>query len=101
MKGAMRMVLNNITELAKWYGEEDEDRLPKAIYKGTECGAWIQWDNATVTIGSIVEGSDAEFAETFTFPVSSETVEEWLEELEDLTDAAWHEANDGEGEEDA
>lgn len=94
MKGVSLMVLNNISELARWYGVDNEERLPKAMYKGTECGAWIQWDNATVSIGSIVEGSDAEFAESFTFPVSSETIEEWLEELEDLCDQAWREANE-------
>ena len=90
------MVLNNIHDVAKWYGVGDPDRLPKAIYKGTECGAWSQWDTATVTIGSIVEGSDAEFSETFTFPVSSETIEDWMEELEGLCDEAWREANEEE-----
>lgn len=91
------MTLNNITDLAEWYGTTPE-HLEKAIYKGTECGAWIQWTEDTVTIGSIVEGSDAEFDETFTFPVESEEIEAWMQELEDLTDEAWHEANDEEEE---
>lgn len=91
------MVLNNIHDVAKWYGVGDPDRIPKSIYKVTECGAWIRWDTeSTVTIGSIVEGSDAEFSKTFTFPVSSETIEDWMEELEGLCDEAWREANEEE-----
>lgn len=89
------MVLNNIHDVAQWFGVDDPERLHRALYKETACGAWIRWDTATVTIGSIVEGSDAEFDETFTFPLSSEIIEDWLEELEDLTDEAWREANEG------
>ena len=47
-----------------------------------------------MTIGSIVEGSDAEFSRTFDFPCTTDEVDDWLEELERLTDEAWHEAND-------
>lgn len=92
------MTLNNIYELADWFGTTPE-HLEKAIYKGTECGAWIRWDDDTVSIGSIVEGSDAEFDETFEFPVDPEDIEAWTDELECLCDEAWHEANDDENEE--
>ena len=47
-----------------------------------------------VTIGSIVEGSNAEFSKTFTFPTTTEEVDAWLEELENLTDEAFREANE-------
>lgn len=93
------MKLNNITDVAeKWLGVSVSD-LEKSLYKGTACGAWINWDDSKVSIGSIVEGSDAEFDETFLFPVESEALDDWLDELENLTDEAWKEANCSEGEE--
>lgn len=93
----MKMVINNIKEFAKWYGC-NEEQLAREIYKGTDCGAWIDWTDATVRIGSIVEGSDAEFSREFTFPLSSTTIEDWFEELEILCTETWNEANEEEEE---
>lgn len=92
------MVFNNIKDYADYIGVEVE-HLERAIYKGTNCGAWITWDDKKMTIGSIVEGSDAEFDKAFYFPVDSDDIEAWFEELEELTDEAWHEANDEDEEE--
>lgn len=47
-----------------------------------------------MTIGSIVEGSDAEFYQSFWFPVDTDVLDAWVNELEELCDEAWHEAND-------
>ena len=47
-----------------------------------------------MVIGRIVEGSDAEFSKTFNFPVNIKKINQWFEELEELTEEAWHEAND-------
>lgn len=89
-------MINNISELAAAFGTTPE-HIGRTLYKSTECGAWIAWTEETVTIGSIVEGSDAEFDRTFNFPVALEAVEDWIRELEALCDEAWHEANDEEG----
>ena len=86
------MVINSIQDFAEYLGV-GKNEIEKAIYKATACGAWIDWNTSGIRIGSIVEGSDAEFSQEFTFPVSSETIEAWLEELEELTDEAWKEAN--------
>jgi len=86
------MIINNIKEFCDLWGV-DEDTLEHAVYKGTSCGAYIHWNNKSLTIGSIVEGSDAEFSREFQFPCDLEDIEEWFEELEDLTDQAWREAN--------
>lgn len=91
----MKMI-NNISELAAAFGTSPE-HIGRTLYKSTECGAWISWTDETVTIGSIVEGSDAEFDRTFNFPVALETIEDWISELEVMCDEAWHEANDEEG----
>ena len=86
------MIINNIHDLAKHFGTT-ANRLERDIYKYTDCGAWITHSTDSVTVGSIVEGSDAEFAKAFAFPFSSDLFDEWLDELEMLTDEAWHEAN--------
>ena len=92
------MKIHNINDLAKYFGTEVKD-IERVLYKYTECGAWINWDDKKVTIGSIVEGSDAEYSKEFVFPIDSVMINLWLDELEDLTDQAWREAN-GEDEED-
>lgn len=86
------MIINSIIDLAYHFGATVEC-LEHAIYKGTDCGAWINWTCSKVTIGSIVEGSDAEFSQSFEFPFDSSAVDNWLEELESLTTIAWNEAN--------
>lgn len=86
------MTIHNINEFADLFGVTP-DRLEKAIYNGTSCGAWVMWNCTSVTIGSIVEGSDAEFSCKFSYPFESEAVFRWLDELERLTTDAWNEAN--------
>ena len=86
-------LIRNIEELAHEMGSS-VDSLARDVYKHTECGAGISWDDGWVTIGSIVEGSDAEFAKTFSFPVTLDEIDDWFEELERLTDEAWREANE-------
>lgn len=49
-------IANNIGVEAK------PERIDRAIYKGTDCGAWVRFDEQGVMVGTIVEGSDAEFS---------------------------------------
>lgn len=88
------MIINNIRELAEDHLGIEVKHLERAIYKDTECGAWITWDDDHVCVGSIVEGSDAEFSKTFSFPFPSHEYDNWIETLEEWCDEAWHEAND-------
>lgn len=88
----MAKTINNINDLAEYLGTT-VDRLKRDVYKYTACGAWIDWDDERVTVGSIVEGSDAEFCNTMVFPFSSAEYEAWIADLEDLVDFAWREAN--------
>lgn len=87
------MIINSIEDFAEYHGTKVE-HLKKDLYKYTECGAWIEWDAQGITIGSIVEGSDTEFAKELKFPFDSDAYEAWMKELEALVDEAWHEAND-------
>jgi len=85
--------IRNINDLAEYLNTTPE-HLEHDVYKYTDCGAWIKWDDDSVTVGSIVEGSDAEFDNTLTFPFNASEYNEWIDELEQLCDEAWHEAND-------
>lgn len=88
------MIINSIDDIVKGKGLERAGQLEHYVYKYTDCGAWISWNDKSVTIGSIVEGSDAEFVRSFLFPVDSDVLDAWVNELEDLCNEAWHEAND-------
>lgn len=87
------MEIRSIDDLAEYLNTTPK-HLEHDVYKYTDCGAWIKWDDASVTVGSIVEGSDAEFDRSFSFPFMASDYDAWIEELEQLTDEAWHEAND-------
>jgi hypothetical protein len=77
-------------------GVEDLDRLKRAIYKGTNCGAWIceTEEKNGLMVGSIVEGVDSE-TETFTltFPFLYPELWEALEEVEAQADQIWKETH--------
>ena len=54
--------------IAHWCGlSGDEEnlvgRIGKGIFKGTCCGAWVRFDELCIMVGTIVEGSDAEYSE--------------------------------------
>lgn len=53
-----------IEAIAKSIGvEPNAELIDRAIYKGTDCGAWVRFDEQGVKVGTIVEGSDAEYSE--------------------------------------
>ena len=89
------VTIRSINDFCAWWGDDIEN-IEKSIYKSTDCGSWIHWDDKSIRIGSIVEGSDAEveFESTFRFPFESSEIDDWLTELERLTDEARHEVND-------
>jgi hypothetical protein len=103
---------------------DSPQQLPRRIYKDTACGAWISvrladgrefsgerdsWPTAeeldaagplTVTIGSIVEGSDAEVqAVPFTLPCPRRELTDAIQYVEDEADRLWREANGGDDDE--
>ena len=91
--------ISNITELAQAL-ETTVERLKRDVYKYTECGAWIDWDDEEVRIGSIVEGSDAEVGPYhLPFPFTMQDYERTMQTVEYEADIYWHEAN-GDPEED-
>lgn len=94
------MLIRNITDLADYVGvnavgthAEVEQRLQRAIYKGTDCGAWIRCWETEVVIGTIVEGSDAEFTESMTYPFDSNDYDWKLDFLEEQAEYEWNRCN--------
>jgi hypothetical protein len=88
------MSVNNIEELAKELGVAING-IEKAVYKNTDCGAWIKILDDGIKLGSIVEDSDAE-TETYIlkFPFTIDKFWNTLGEIECEADILWHEAND-------
>lgn len=96
----MTTIVNNFNELCDEVGcARSHPALRKAIYKGTDCGAWIKVNDKSVTLGSIVEGSDAEIGPyTITFPFDATTFWETLNFIDGEAGREWYAVNsEGEG----
>lgn len=53
-----------VETIANLYGcDETAEAVNRAVYKNTDCGAWINFDETGIVVGTIVEGSDAEYSE--------------------------------------
>lgn len=68
----------------------------KYLYKGTACGAWIEFSEDGIILGSIVEGCDFE---TAIYPLSykritSAMIQERIDAIEAEAEALWAWAND-------
>lgn len=87
------MTINNIMDFAEYKGTKVEN-LRRDFYKYTDCGAWIEYGVRGITIGTITEGSDAEFSITLKFPFTSDEYEKRENLLEELAYDAWREANE-------
>ena len=54
--------------VAHWCGlSGDEEhiilKIDRALYKATGCGAWVRFDERGIVVGTIVEGSGADYSE--------------------------------------
>lgn len=99
-------MIHNMIDLARHYGVDTSGtkaevvkRLERAIYKYTNCGAWIQEKMDGVLVGSIVEGSDSEFSHFLSFPFNEEDFSNTILWLEDMCEEewlrVWHNLEDG------
>lgn len=94
-------MINNIQDLANYLGISTQGStteiarwVDRAFYKATDCGGWITLKDNGIVIGSIVEGSDAEFSVFLKFPISFDEFENTVEWLEASCREEWHAANE-------
>jgi hypothetical protein len=84
----------------KLYGKDednrDESQIKKAVYKHTECGAWIEFEEHGIRLGSIVEGCEEGCQNYFLTwrNVTEEAITERLDAIEKEADAIWKWANE-------
>lgn len=86
-------IIANAADLLELFDVDSFGELDRAIYEQTECGAWIRSDESSVTIGTMVEGSDAEVTTALAYPFVDEALFDALMWLEDVADKLWVEAN--------
>jgi hypothetical protein len=85
-------MIEKIEDLVIWLlGEFNPTRFKKAIFKGTKCGAWVDWDDDEVRVGSIVEGVDGDPvpAHHLKFPFENAAFWSALEEVEEDAHYVW------------
>lgn len=98
------IIAHSLEDLARFFGcwtigaspSEMTDEIKEEIYDATDCGAWFTFneEDNSVQVGSIVEGSDAEFSmPPITFPFNTRQIVQSIEHLENLVEDAWNEAN--------
>jgi hypothetical protein len=82
-------------EVLEYFSSKTEQQAKKHIYKYTDCGAWIEFEEDGIALGSIVEGSESG---TSTFKIKYEDVtkdrlEETIKKIEDEAKLIWDWAN--------
>ena len=72
------------------------DRLERDMFKYTECGMPIAWDDEKVTLCVYAEGADAEWSHDLFFPFTAKEFDNMVEVVEEESEELWHEWNDDE-----
>jgi hypothetical protein len=79
-----------------WLGAESESQFERYLYKATSCGAWVEWKDNGIVLGSIVEGCD--FG-TATYPLhyadgfTGRDIQDRIDAIEREASAIWDWAN--------
>jgi hypothetical protein len=82
-------------DVLSYLSAETEEQAKRHLFKGTNCGAYISFDEKGITLGSIVEGSDSEvITDPLIYPFTSKAFEESISYIESEADSLWKEANE-------
>lgn len=97
--------INSLADLSAQLGMPGAsfDQVKRAIYKNTECGAWIAFDYAAeegggsfLLVGSIVEGSDADCqTQRLRLPTTMGEFDAAVREVEEEAEEIWIACNEG------
>jgi hypothetical protein len=73
---------------------EAVERVKRDVYKYTDCGAWIAFEEKGITVGSIVEGVDEGTDTHFVpYPFTLAEYDTALDEVEKEASAIWNETH--------
>ena len=81
----------------KFFSAENEKQCERNLYKYTNCGAWIEFKDWGIRLGSIVEGSDEGtdvFELKYNEDFSEETIQKAIDQIEEQADSIWKYANE-------
>jgi len=89
---------NNVFSLVRGRGpikgEDIEALVSKSIFRSTSCGAWIKFNEDGVSMGSIVEGTDATTPiQTLTYPFPEKAFWDALNQVEYDAEDIWHDTH--------
>jgi len=78
---------------------ENRAQATKHVYKYTDCGAWVDFKDDYIRVGSIVEGADfGTCVYKLAYPFKPELYDRCIEAIEAEADAIWKWANEEDGE---
>ncbi len=73
---------------------EATESMKRIVYKYTNCGAWIVFDEKGITVGSIVEGVDqGTDSHELEYPFTIDEYNAALQEVEDEASSIWNETH--------
>ena len=87
-KGMIRSIKDLFTVVEGFDKSDMKKSISSIVYSETDCGAWITYDNKGINIGSIVEGSDAEFSTRFDYPFLAKSLANYIDDLEIMVEEA-------------
>lgn len=87
-------LVKSVDELAENLGTT-VDYLDRDMFKYTNCGMSINWNDKSVTLTGYVEGADCDGpSETLYFPFSMKEFNDTVDYLDKAAEELWHEWND-------
>lgn len=86
-------VICSVNDLCNYLGTTP-DLLERDMYKNTDCGMPIAWDDQKVTLCVYAEGADAEWSYDLFFPFTAKEFDSTVETVEEESEQLWHEWND-------
>ena len=85
--------IRNLQEFLDFMGVETIEQADRQVYKSTACGGWCKAEPTGISIGTIVEGSDAEFEDFLAYPFTNFLWDAVWALIELAAEIAWDQAN--------
>lgn len=81
-----------------FFSAENEKQCERILYKYTDCGAWIEFQDWGIRLGSIVEGWEDEGTKTFELTYgkgfSNKAIQKTIDTIEEQANLIWIWANE-------